>query len=142
MKRIKRGTALVLAGLLMASLLTTALIAANKNWITRSWAREPILRDGQQRDPGYISTVKGQRRQSYGIYMFVEKTVTNFMDWLRAQPDGTTYRAMTTFCITPTPTTPRASTLPVSAATSAAVAGGGPEQPHRVRPGPDLLLAG
>ena len=31
MKRIKRGTALVLAGLLMASLLTTALIAANKN---------------------------------------------------------------------------------------------------------------
>ena len=28
------------------------------------------------------------------LKMFVEKTVSNFMDWLRAQPDGTTYRAM------------------------------------------------
>lgn len=30
MKRMKRGTALILAGLLLASLLTTALVAAGK----------------------------------------------------------------------------------------------------------------
>lgn len=34
MKRMKRGTALILAGLLLASLLTTALVAAGKNWVT------------------------------------------------------------------------------------------------------------
>ena len=74
MKRIKRGTALVLAGLLMASLLTTALIAANKNWITTELgALSQYYETGNSADPGYISTV---------------------MDWLRAQPDGTTYRAM------------------------------------------------
>lgn len=96
MKRIKRGTALVLAGLLMASLLTTALIAANKNWITTELgALSQYYETGNSADPGYISTVKGDSGgTSYGIYMFVEKTVSNFMDWLRAQPDGTTYRAM------------------------------------------------
>ena len=96
MKRIKRGTALVLAGLLMASLLTTALIAANKNWITTELgALSQYYETGNSADPGYISTVSGDSGgTSYGIYMFVEKTVANFMDWLRAQPDGTTYHAM------------------------------------------------
>ena len=60
MKRIKRGTALVLAGLLMASLLTTALIAANKNWITTELgALSQYYETGNSADPGYISTVKG-----------------------------------------------------------------------------------
>ena len=96
MKRMKRGTALILAGLLLASLLTTALVAAGKNWVTTELgALSQYYETGNSADPGYISTVKGDSGgTSYGIYMFVEKTVSNFMDWLRAQPDGTTYRAM------------------------------------------------
>ena len=96
MKRMKRGTALILAGLLLASLLTTALVAAGKNWVTTELgALSQYYETGNSADPGYISTVKGDSGgTSYGIYMFVEKTVANFMDWLRAQPDGTTYRAM------------------------------------------------
>ena len=96
MKRMKRGTALILAGLLLASLLTTALVAAGKNWVTTELgALSQYYETGNSADPGYISTVKGDSGgTSYGIYMFVEKTVSNFMDWLRAQPDGTTYHAM------------------------------------------------
>ena len=96
MKRMKRGTALILAGLLLASLLTTALVAAGKNWVTTELgALSQYYETGNSADPGYISTVKGDSGgTSYGIYMFVEKTVSNFMYWLRAQPDGTTYHAM------------------------------------------------
>ena len=96
MKRMKRGTALILAGLLLASLLTTALVAAGKNWVTTELgALSQYYETGNSADPGYISTVKGDSGgTSYGIYMFVEKTVSNFMAWLQAQPNGTTYRAM------------------------------------------------
>lgn len=96
MKRMKRGTALILAGLLLASLLTTALVAAGKNWVTTELgALSQYYETGNNADPGYISTVKGDSGgTSYGIYMFVEKTVSNFMAWLQAQPNGTTYRAM------------------------------------------------
>ena len=93
---MKRGTTLILTGLLLASLLTTALVAAGKNWVTTELgALSQYYETGNSADPGYISTVKGDSGgTSYGIYMFVEKTVSNFMDWLRAQPDGTTYRDM------------------------------------------------
>ena len=96
MKRIKRGTALVLAGLLLAGLLTTALVAASKNWVTTELgALSQYYETGNSADPGYISTVSGDSGgTSYGIYMFVEKTVASFMDWLEKQPAGSTYRAM------------------------------------------------
>lgn len=96
MKRMKRGTALILAGLLLASLLTTALVAAGKNWVTTELgALSQYYETGNSADPGYISTVKGDSGgTSYGIYMFVEKTVSNFMDWLLTQPEGSTYRTI------------------------------------------------
>ena len=94
MKRMKRGTALILAGLLLASLLTTALVAAGKNWVTTELgALSQYYETGNSADPGYISTVSGDSGgTSYGIYMFVESTVSSFMDWLLTQPEGSTYR--------------------------------------------------
>ena len=60
MKRMKRGTALILAGLLLASLPTTALVAAGKNWVTTELgALSQYYETGNSADPGYISTVKG-----------------------------------------------------------------------------------
>ncbi len=96
MKKMKRGTALLLALALMASLTTTALIAASKNWITTGLGDlSQYYETGNSADPGYISTVDGDSGgTSYGLYMFVENTVIDFMNWLRKFETGSTARAM------------------------------------------------
>ena len=93
MRRMKRGMAFVLAGVLLAGLMTSALIAASKNWVTTELgALSQYYETGNKADPGYISTVSGDSGgTSYGIYMFVEGTVVKFMDWLKAS-DSAVYR--------------------------------------------------
>ena len=88
--------ALILAAVMAVSCLTTILLAASKPWTEIDLGSlSQYYETGTNADPGRISNVDGDSGgTSYGIYMFVEKTVSNFMDWLRAQPDGTTYRAM------------------------------------------------
>lgn len=96
MRNLKRFGALALAVIMAAGLMTTALIAANKNWVTTELgALSQYYETGNSADPGYVSTVSGDSGgTSYGIYMFIEKTVTAFMDWLRSQPEGSTYRSI------------------------------------------------
>lgn len=96
MKKMKRGTALLLALALAASLTTTALIAANKNWVTTGLGDlSQYYETGNSADPGYISTVDGDSGgTSYGLYMFVEKTVIDFMNWLLTAETGSINRTM------------------------------------------------
>lgn len=96
MKKMKRGTALLLALVMAASLTTTALIAANKNWVTTGLGDlSQYYETGNSADPGYISTVDGDSGgTSYGLYMFVESTVIDFMNWLRKFETGSTARTM------------------------------------------------
>ena len=88
--------ALILSAVMLASCVTTMLIAASKDWSNPELGSlSQYYETGTNADPGRISTVKEDSGgTSYGIYMFVEKTVQSFMDWLCQQPSGTTYRAI------------------------------------------------
>lgn len=88
--------ALILSAVMLASCVTTILIAASKDWSNPELGSlSQYYETGTNADPGRISTVKEDSGgTSYGIYMFVEKTVKSFMDWLCEQPSGTTYRAI------------------------------------------------
>ena len=88
--------ALILSAVMLASCVTTILIAASKDWSNPELGSlSQYYETGTNADPGRISTVKEDSGgTSYGIYMFVEKTVKSFMDWLCEQPSGTIYRAI------------------------------------------------
>lgn len=88
--------ALILSAVMLASCVTTILIAASKDWSNPELGSlSQYYETGTNADPGRISTVKDDSGgTSYGIYMFVEKTVKSFMDWLCEKPSGTTYRAI------------------------------------------------
>lgn len=93
MKRTKRGMALILAAVMAVSCLTTILLAASKPWTGVGIGElSQYYETGNNADPGRISNVKGDSGgTSYGLYMFVEGTVTNFINWLKQQPKGSTY---------------------------------------------------
>ena len=98
MKRMKRGTAIVLAAALVLSLLATALMAASKNWTGAGLGDlSQYYETGNSADPGYISTVKGDSGgTSYGIYMFASNAGTplSFVQWLQEFQKGSIYRDM------------------------------------------------
>ena len=93
MKRTKRGMALILAAVMVVSCLTTILLAASKPWTGVGIGElSQYYETGTNADPGRISNVDGDSGgTSYGLYMFVEKTVTSFMDWLK-KSDSAVYR--------------------------------------------------
>lgn len=93
MKRTKRGMALILAAVMAVSCLTTILLAASKPWTEIDLGSlSQYYETGTNADPGRISNVDGDSGgTSYGLYMFVEKTVTSFMDWLK-KSDSAVYR--------------------------------------------------
>ena len=93
MKRTKRGMALILAAVMAVSCLTTILLAASKPWTGVGIGElSQYYETGNNADPGRGSNVKGDSGgTSYGLYMFVEGTVTNFINWLKQQPKGSTY---------------------------------------------------
>ena len=93
MKRTKRGMALILAAVMAVSCLTTILLAASKPWTEIDLGSlSQYYETGTNADPGRISNVDGDSGgTSYGLYMFVEKTVTSFMDWLK-KSDNAVYR--------------------------------------------------
>ena len=88
--------ALILAAVMVTSCVTTILLAASKNWTDPELGSlSQYYETGTNADPGRISTVdEDSGGTSYGIYMFVESTVKSFMDWLRTQPEGSTYRGI------------------------------------------------
>lgn len=85
--------ALILAAVMAVSCLTTILLAASKPWTGVGIGElSQYYETGNNADPGRISNVKGDSGgTSYGLYMFVEGTVTNFINWLKQQPKGSTY---------------------------------------------------
>lgn len=93
MKRTKRGMALILAAVMAVSCVTTILLAASKPWTGVGIGElSQYYETGNNADPGRVSNVKGDSGgTSYGLYMFVEGTVTNFINWLKQQPKGSTY---------------------------------------------------
>lgn len=93
MKRTKRGMALILAAVMAVSCATTILLAASKPWTEIDLGSlSQYYETGTNADPGRISNVDGDSGgTSYGLYMFVEKTVTSFMDWLK-KSDSAVYR--------------------------------------------------
>ena len=98
MKRIKRGTAIALAAVLVLSLLATALLAASKNWTGAGLGDlSQYYETGNHADPGYYSTVDGDLGgTSYGIYMFASNAGTplSFIQWLKEFEEGSLYRYM------------------------------------------------
>ena len=85
--------ALILAAVMAVSCLTTILLAASKPWTEIDLGSlSQYYETGTNADPGRISNVDGDSGgTSYGLYMFVEKTVTSFMDWLK-KSDSAVYR--------------------------------------------------
>lgn len=85
--------ALILAAVMVVSCLTTILLAASKPWTGVGIGElSQYYETGTNADPGRISNVDGDSGgTSYGLYMFVEKTVTSFMDWLK-KSDSAVYR--------------------------------------------------
>lgn len=85
--------ALILAAVMVVSCLTTILLAASKPWTEIDLGSlSQYYETGTNADPGRISNVDGDSGgTSYGLYMFVEKTVTSFMDWLK-KSDSAVYR--------------------------------------------------
>lgn len=85
MKRTKRGMALILAAVMAVSCLTTILLAASKPWTEIDLGSlSQYYETGTNADPGRISNVDGDSGgTSYGLYMFVEKTVGSFISWLQ-----------------------------------------------------------
>ena len=77
--------ALILAAVMAVSCATTILLAASKPWTEIDLGSlSQYYETGTNADPGRISNVDGDSGgTSYGLYMFVEKTVTSFMDWLK-----------------------------------------------------------
>ena len=96
MKRTKRGMALILAAVMAVSCATTILLAASKPWTGVGIGElSQYYETGNNADPGRVSNVKGDSGgTSYGLYMFVEGTVTNFINWLKQQPKNSTYYAI------------------------------------------------
>lgn len=87
--------ALILAAVMAVSCLTTILLAASKPWTGVGIGElSQYYETGNNADPGRVSNVKGDSGgTSYGLYMFVEGTVTNFINWLKQQPKDSTYYA-------------------------------------------------
>lgn len=85
--------ALILAAVMAVSCLTTILLAASKPWTGVGIGElSQYYETGNNADPGRVSNVKGDSGgTSYGLYMFVEGTVTNFINWLKQQPKGSRY---------------------------------------------------
>lgn len=85
--------ALILAAVMAVSCLTTILLAASKPWTGVGIGElSQYYETGNNADPGRVSNVKGDSGgTSYGLYMFVEGTVTNFINWLKQQPKGSKY---------------------------------------------------
>lgn len=85
--------ALILAAVMAVSCVTTILLAASKPWTGVGIGElSQYYETGNNADPGRVSNVKGDSGgTSYGLYMFVEGTVTNFINWLKQQPKGSTY---------------------------------------------------
>lgn len=85
--------ALILAAVMAVSCATTILLAASKPWTGVGIGElSQYYETGNNADPGRVSNVKGDSGgTSYGLYMFVEGTVTNFINWLKQQPKGSTY---------------------------------------------------
>lgn len=85
--------ALILAAVMAVSCLTTILLAASKPWTGVGIGElSQYYETGNNADPGRVSNVKGDSGgTSYGLYMFVEGTVTNFINWLKQQPKGSPY---------------------------------------------------
>ena len=85
--------ALILAAVMAVSCATTILLAASKPWTGVGIGElSQYYETGTNADPGRISNVDGDSGgTSYGLYMFVEKTVTSFMDWLK-KSDSAVYR--------------------------------------------------
>lgn len=85
--------ALILAAVMVVSCATTILLAASKPWTEIDLGSlSQYYETGTNADPGRISNVDGDSGgTSYGLYMFVEKTVTSFMDWLK-KSDSAVYR--------------------------------------------------
>ena len=87
MKKAKKGLALVLSAVLLASTAVTVLLAASKSWIGAQLGDlSQYYETGNSADPGYISTVDGDSGgTSYGIYMFASNAGTPlaYIEWLR-----------------------------------------------------------
>lgn len=77
--------ALILAAVMAVSCLTTILLAASKPWTEIDLGSlSQYYETGTNADPGRISNVDGDSGgTSYGLYMFVEKTVGSFIRWLQ-----------------------------------------------------------
>lgn len=77
--------ALILAAVMAVSCLTTILLAASKPWTGVGIGElSQYYETGNNADPGRISNVDGDSGgTSYGLYMFVEKTVGSFISWLQ-----------------------------------------------------------
>lgn len=77
--------ALILAAVMAVSCLTTILLAASKPWTEIDLGSlSQYYETGTNADPGRISNVDGDSGgTSYGLYMFVEKTVGSFISWLQ-----------------------------------------------------------
>ena len=77
--------ALILAAVMAVSCVTTILLAASKPWTEIDLGSlSQYYETGSNADPGRISNVDGDSGgTSYGLYMFVEKTVTSFISWLQ-----------------------------------------------------------
>lgn len=87
--------ALILAAVMAVSCATTILLAASKPWTGVGIGElSQYYETGNNADPGRVSNVKGDSGgTSYGLYMFVEGTVTNFINWLKQQPKDSAYYA-------------------------------------------------
>lgn len=98
MKKVKKGVAL----LLMLVLMATLVVAAHNSWrgadlgdLSQYYETGSVGKS--EAEPGYISTVAGDAGgTSYGIYMFSSNAGTPyaFAKWLAAYPKGTMYRSM------------------------------------------------
>lgn len=77
--------ALILAAVMAVSCLITILLAASKPWTEIDLGSlSQYYETGTNADPGRISNVDGDSGgTSYGLYMFVEKTVGSFISWLQ-----------------------------------------------------------
>lgn len=77
--------ALILAAVMAVSCATTILLAASKPWTEIDLGSlSQYYETGTNADPGRISNVDGDSGgTSYGLYMFVEKTVGSFISWLQ-----------------------------------------------------------
>ena len=80
--------ALILSAVMLASCVTTVLLAAHRNWKDPGLgALSQYYETGENADPGAVSTVPDDPGgTSFGLYMFASKvgTVDDFRRWLRS----------------------------------------------------------